>query len=63
MGYRVTIVNSTDPEDFSSESDLLSPGTVSYTFSGVPTGREYNVTVVAINDVGSSVPAFFTFGE
>ena len=56
LGYQVTIVNSTDPDDVNEVSGLLSPGTTSHTFTGIPTGRTYNVTVIAINVVGSSLP-------
>ena len=56
LGYQVTIVNSTDPDDVNEVSGLLSPGTTCHTFTGIPTGRTYNVTVIAINGVGSSLP-------
>ncbi len=51
------IVNATDSNDYSDVSPLLPllpPGTTEYTFTGVPTGRTYNVTVIAINGVGQS---------
>ena len=58
----MSIVNATDPNDYSDVSSLLPPGTIDYTITGVPTGRTYNVTVVAINGVGESAPANVKFG-
>ncbi len=62
IGYRVSIVNATDPNDYSDVSPLLPPGTDVFTFTGVPTGRTYNVTVITINDVGESLAATVEFG-
>ena len=58
----MSISNTTDPNDFSVQSMLLPPSTTEYTFTGVPLGRTYIVTVTAINGVGSSV-TFFVLGE
>ncbi len=62
IGYRVSIVNATDPNDYSIVSPLLSPGTTEYTITGVPTGKTYNVTVIAINSIGESSPANIELG-
>ncbi len=59
----MSIVNATDPIiDYSNVSSLLPPGTIEYTFTGVPTGRTYTVTVIAINGVGESLAANKTIG-
>ena len=58
----MSIVNATDPNDYSDVSPLLPPGTDVFTFTGVPTGRTYTVTVIAINDVGESLAATVKFG-
>ena len=58
----MSIVNATDPNDYSDVSPLLPPGTTEYTITGVPTGRNYTVTVIAINGVGESAPANKTIG-
>ncbi len=59
----MSIVNATDPIiDYSNVSSLLPPGTTDYTITGVPTGRTYNVTVIAINGVGESLAATIEFG-
>ena len=54
LGYQVTIVNSTDPNDVNEESGLLSPEATNHKFIGIPTGRTLVVTVIAINGVGNS---------
>ncbi len=59
----MSIVNATDPNDYSDVSSLiLPPGTIEYTITEVPTGRTYSVTVIAINSVGESEPATDEFG-
>lgn len=54
MNYHVTLINSTDADTVSYYSGLLSPGTTTYTFTGVSPGRIYTVTVEAINGVGKN---------
>ena len=60
--YRVSIFNSTDPNDFSRVATVSSDTTI-HTFTGVLKGRTYNVTVLATNVIGEGTLAHTTIGE
>ena len=53
----MTLKNITDFVTITFESPLLSPDATQYSFTNVPEGRVYTVTVVAVNDFGDSAPS------
>ena len=59
--YRVSIFNSTDPDDFSRET-TVSSDTTAHTFT-VLKGRTYSVTVLATNAIGEGTLVHTTIGE
>ena len=62
VNVTVSIFNTTNDgdEDFYDESDSLPPQTTSYTFSGVPKGRNYTIELVVTNVIGNnSTTQFF----
>ena len=59
--YRVSIFNSTDPDDFSRVA-TVSSATTTHTFT-VLKGRTYNVTVIATNVIGEGTLTHTTIGE
>ena len=61
VNYTISIFNATDDgdEDVYATSDTLPPHITSYTFSGVPKGRNYTIELVVTNAIGNS----FTVGK
>ena len=62
VNVTVSIFNTTDDdgEDFFDESNPLPPHITSYTFSGVPKGRNYTIELVVTNVIGNSfISQFF----
>ncbi len=58
VNFTVSIFNTTDDgDDFYDESDPLQ--TTSYTFSGVPKGRNYAIELVVTNVIGNSFTTQF----
>ncbi len=64
VNFTVSIFNTTDDgdEDFYITSNPLPPQTTSYTFTGVPKGRNYAIELVVTNVIGDNSATMF-FGK